>query len=153
MQKRQYLRDVWTSEGKSQREKESSAWSRHCFWSPTSFGSFIELKAFLFSKMYLHSGCKQKQTCGREGEQLVPSNSPSCATINTLLWHLTSQGTPKSNRVPLCCSAAAPGVGCEAALAEIRQAAVNAPMGTVVHKAVSQDLWYGHKIRAKNCQT
>lgn len=102
--------------------------------------------------MYLHLGCKQKQTYGREGEQLVPSNSPSCATINTLLWHLTSQGTPKSNRVPLCCSAAAPGVGCEAALAEIKQAAVNAPMGTVVHKAVSQDLWYGHKIRAKNCQ-
>lgn len=66
--------------------------------------------------MYLHSGCKQKQTYGREGEQLVPSNSPSCATINTLLWHLPSQGTPKSNRVPLHCNAAAPGVNCEAAL-------------------------------------
>lgn len=67
----------------------------------------------------------QKQTYGREGEQLVPSNSPSCATINTLLWHLPSQETPKSNRVPLCCSAAAPGVDCEAALSEIRQGAMN----------------------------
>lgn len=102
--------------------------------------------------MYLHSGCKQKQTYGREGEQLVPSNSPSCATINTLLWHLPSQVTPKSNRVPSCCSAAAPGVDCEAALTEIRQATMNTPVRTMVHKAVSQGLWYGHKTSDKNCQ-
>lgn len=102
--------------------------------------------------MHLHSGCKQKQTYGREGKQLVPSNSPSCATTNTLLWHLPSPGTPKSNRALLCCSAAAPGVDCEAALAETRQATMNIPMGTTVHKAVSQTLWCGHKIRAKNCQ-
>lgn len=30
--------------------------------------------------------------------------------------------------------------------------AMNTPMGTTVHKAVSQTLWCSHKIRAKNCQ-
>lgn len=45
--------------------------------------------------MYLHSGCIQKQTYGREGEQLVPSNSPSCATINHCYGISPLKGRPK----------------------------------------------------------
>lgn len=72
------------------------------FWNPTSLGSFIQLKMLLFNKRHLHSGCVQRQTYGREGEQLVPSNDLSPATTKALQRRLLLPGAPTGSGVPPC---------------------------------------------------
>lgn len=69
------------------------------FWNSTSLGSFIQLKMLLFNKRHLHSGCVQRQTYGRDGEQLVPSNDLPPATTKALRQHLPPPGAPTGSRV------------------------------------------------------
>lgn len=69
------------------------------FWNSTSLGSFIQLKMLLFNKRHLHSGCVQRQTYGRDGEQLVPSNDLPPATTKALRRHLPPPGAPTGSGV------------------------------------------------------